>query len=68
MERSLRKALEDGTALCLACGRAKKLHDYNNNKCDNYATSFSFRCKEEQDLQNVTVALQMIEDLKELKL
>jgi len=65
-ERSLRKSLENGTAMCLNCSRAKSLHDLHDQRCNSFVTSTKFRSEEESELQSVSAALQVIEDLREL--
>lgn len=63
-ERALRKALANGTAVCLNCRRPKSMHDIRDSRCDCSVLSSHFRSDEESKLASTSTALQVIEDLR----
>lgn len=67
LERSLRKKLESGEAICLNCNRPKSNHGTHDPRCTLYVTSSMFRCSETEQLANVSRALQLIENLQAIE-
>lgn len=67
LERSLRKSIDGGTAICLNCKRPKSNHGTHDPRCTSYVTSSVFRCSETEQLANVSRALQLIEDLQAIE-
>ena len=67
LERSLRKSIDGGTAICLNCKRPKSSHCLHDERCSSYVTSTKFRCNETGQLANVSRALQLIEDLQAIE-